>query len=219
MFQLTTSRRGRRRGGHPVRTSGGFNSRPHEEVDLNKETFTGSIKCFNSRPHEEVDDNAPVRLSTTSLFQLTTSRRGRRQSPDCVLVQKVVSTHDLTKRSTWYHAYCREFDWCFNSRPHEEVDDFLEAVGKVPIEFQLTTSRRGRPVVSAVVRLFIKRFNSRPHEEVDHVPYDFAEIIDVSTHDLTKRSTQSMAQQFQGLLFQLTTSRRGRPFLVLRLHD
>ena len=59
-----------------------FNSRPHEEVDCILHLFPKThLFSFNSRPHEEVDDNAPVRLSTTSLFQLTTSRRGRLHTP------------------------------------------------------------------------------------------------------------------------------------------
>ena len=79
MFQLTTSRRGRRRGGHPVRTSGGFNSRPHEEVDI---PDGEELPPFNVSTHDL------TKRSTTSafcyptwpcVFQLTTSRRGRQQ--------------------------------------------------------------------------------------------------------------------------------------------
>ena len=77
-------------------------------------------------------------------------------------------------------------------------------------------------------------FNSRPHEEVDNSEYiinnernisthdltkrstfifrSITALLDISTHDLTKRSTlrvKFIAGPFQ--LFQLTTSRRGRP--------
>ena len=79
MFQLTTSRRGRRRGGHPVRTSGGFNSRPHEEVDVQLPGVRDRSQRFNSRPHEEVDHLCILQQESPCTFQLTTSRRGRRQ--------------------------------------------------------------------------------------------------------------------------------------------
>ena len=76
--------------------------------------------------------------------------------------------------------------------------------------FQLTTSRRGRPgeVISPGV---IPNFNSRPHEEVDSLRRFQALHISISTHDLTKRSTRPFVAAPMALLFQLTTSRRGRP--------
>ena len=82
---------------------------------------------------------------------------------------EAVSTHDLTKRST----------------------KFRNEMCETKAMFQLTTSRRGRHTLSRAAAWVIERFNSRPHEEVDHVPYDFTEIMDVSTHDLTKRSTST----------------------------
>ena len=122
--------------------------------------------CFNSRPHEEVD------FPSTSPYSLL-----------------VVSTHDLTKRSTSVAADrfdCRssfnsrpheEVDQSgeipssintkrFNSRPHEEVDGMVKNPGVKVETFQLTTSRRGRRKNSMLLK---KRgcFNSRPHEEVD----------------------------------------------------
>ena len=57
---------------------------------------------------------------------------------------------------------------CFNSRPHEEVDSFVY----VPVRNH-------------------ECFNSRPHEEVDADPIASTSMADeVSTHDLTKRSTK-----------------------------
>ena len=123
---------------------------------------------FNSRPHEEVDMRPPT--------------RGRR------LIG--ISTHDLTKRSTprvdiaisnalfqlttsrrgrrqlLLHIWRKRY---FNSRPHEEVDALERLPVPFPITFQLTTSRRGRP------HRFIICNN----------------LIVISTHDLTKRSTFS----------------------------
>ena len=76
---------------------------------------------FNSRPHEEVDFFFHRLYLPKKIFQLTTSRRGRRTSAkvnqDC--------------------SY-------FNSRPHEEVDAFGLTLMSSSYIFQLTTSRRGR---------------------------------------------------------------------------
>ena len=59
-----------------------FNSRPHEEVDGLQNNAQTADKYFNSRPHEEVD---AVFLS--------------------VAEYKLISTHDLTRRSTSVTEY------------------------------------------------------------------------------------------------------------------
>ncbi len=61
---------------------------------------------------------------------------------------------------------------CFNSRPHEEVDNCL-----------------------ITARLSMYRFNSRPHEEVDEKLLLKLHDHEASTHDLTKRSTVSAQPQ------------------------
>ena len=78
LFQLTTSRRGRLVCIETIFFCTCFNSRPHEEVDSNISSFFVILNRFNSRPHEEVDYQ---KGTTTTTFG--------------------VSTHDLTKRSTW----------------------------------------------------------------------------------------------------------------------
>ena len=86
---------------------------------------------------------------------------------------------------------------CFNSRPHEEVD--------VHFQVQVLSDADG--------------FNSRPHEEVDSCNGDREGREDVSTHDLTKRSTSCPFTHINRILvFQLTTSRRGRRRLWHPLH-
>ena len=121
---------------------------------------------FNSRPHEEVDITAGVNLIFQLAFQLTTSRRGRRNRNHC--------DHDQGN---------------FNSRPHEEVDTVSIGLVAVLLIFQLTTSRRGRQLLQIEQTVFMafqlttsrrgrlvlpldnrsthQYFNSRPHEEVD----------------------------------------------------
>ena len=56
-----------------------------------------------------------------------------------------ISTHDLTRRSTFLLSLDEIGGGYFNSRPHEEVDlPKIEAAVEV-VTFQLTTSRGGRP--------------------------------------------------------------------------
>ena len=121
-FQLTTSRRGRR-----------WISSPRLQQEH-----------FNSRPHEEVDPVVAATCEIAVSFQLTTSRRGRPGARSYIFWCRVISTHDLTKRSTCRTAYTCGHGLYFNSRPHEEVD-------------RLTSDPEIR----------YTHFNSRPHEEVD----------------------------------------------------
>ena len=82
----------------------------------------------------------------------------------------------------------------FNSRPHEEVDVHAHQ-SLEPIRF---------------------RFNSRPHEEVDVLRESAACNTIVSTHDLTRRSTIIHYSSLPTVMFQLTTSRGGRPSAAKR---
>ena len=122
----------------------------------------------------------------------------------------------------------------FNSRPHEEVDVTRMRTGNMQGLFQLTTSRRGRQP-TATGGIFVEHFNSRPHEEVDltdplvfhsnrhfnsrpHEEVDNIRVTtthpcDISTHDLTKRSTRTRGYAKGSEPFQLTTSRRGRQYI------
>ena len=80
-----------------------------------------------------------------------------------------VSIHDLSKRSTT--------NGLEKSTPQ--------------LEFQFTTSRRGRPTAATTASL----------------------IAEVSIHDLSKRSTADVLAENANRTFQFTTSRRGRPAL------
>ena len=106
------------------------------------------------------------------MFQLTTSRRGRLNNFLTINNVILVSTHDLTKRST------------------------LESQ-RVPLSpmFQLTTSRRGRrsgthsAMAYHVFQLTTSRRGRRFHR------FFAAHPSHVSTHDLTKRSTAIFTQK------------------------
>ena len=143
---------------------------------------------FNSRPHEEVDRMWLVSYTSASIFQLTTSRRGRlwftvywfnvlrfqlttsrrgrrRGARDPGRSQEI-STHDLTKRSTLLQALLQIYHSHFNSRPHEEVDGSSHMLQSFLSHFN---SRPHEEVdfLFTVAVLFQYYFNSRPHEEVD----------------------------------------------------
>ena len=100
------------------------------------------------------------------------------------------------------------------------------------LPFQLTTSRGGRPWLLAAL-LQACHFNSRPREKVDKQAVVCTICFDISTHDLTRRSTSHQAahptfciisthdlarrstrdgeEPKRAHLFQLTTSQGGRP--------
>ena len=122
-----------------------FNSRPHTEVDSSVIRLCFRPSPFNSRPHTEVDRRVL-----------------------CLHRVLVLSTHDLTRRSTFFPGTDRGRELPFNSRPHTEVDCVRVSVCVLVIHnFQLTTSHGGRHAEQAKI---------------------IAGNI-LSTHDLTRRST------------------------------
>ena len=98
VFQLTTSRRGRRILTHRAQRHTYFNSLPHAEVDMTPTAFWNAVENFNSLPHAEVDNSAVFPKTTHWTFQLTTSRRGRREKENEMNKEIVISTHYLTQR-------------------------------------------------------------------------------------------------------------------------
>ncbi len=120
-----------------------FNSRPHAEVDGGISPLSENQNSFNSRPHAEVDallfafiiSVIPFQLTTSRrgrrsphhiyrmpcFFQLTTSRRGRRNQNAQQTQRRVLSTHDLTQRSTSifhiFYAKFRSYFLYFSQKP------------------------------------------------------------------------------------------------------
>ena len=74
----------------------------------------------------------------------------------------------------------------FNSHPHEEDDQ--------------------KSLMKSMTTLY---FNSHPHEEDDGNMAAAVMSIDISTHILTKRMTENGIKIQLGMIFQLTSSRRG----------
>ena len=147
-----------------------------------------SISDFNSRPHEEVDP-PPVPIPFNfSIFQLTTSRRGRQAVAGFQGRPGHISTHDLTKRST-VRAYVMRYFVHISTHDLTKRSTFRRSAILSIWLFQLTTSRRGRPgrlvrcnggagisthdLTKRSTLIFFgevqsaRNFNSRPHEEVD----------------------------------------------------
>ena len=146
---------------------------------------------FNSRPHTEVDAfPAACRNKIHNLSTHDLTRRSTRNHPRSCLAD-YLSTHDLTRRSTC--PTCGMYAGGF---------------------FQLTTSHGGRLFVYTDTEVIMYTFNSRPHTEVDLTDNTFLDeryvfqlttshggrryyVIEehaaqhLSTHDLTRRSTDS----------------------------
>ena len=149
----------------------------------------GAILHFNSRPHEEVDIIHGRSACSYIIFQLTTSRGGRRRSLDDG----------------------RSIHWYFNSRPHEEVDYKDSKISISDYIFQLTTSRGGRqdlkPRDEAVTPFQLTTSRGGRRTTISSSSFASAfqlttsrggrraiaakekNLTDISTHDLTRRST------------------------------
>ena len=145
-----------------------------------------------------------------------------------------ISTHDLTRRSTGSHVctgatpafqlttsqggrlscsqVCTLPNMYFNSRPHEEVDKFLIANAEKKKGFQLTTSRRGRRGIAPMWKAHDSVSTHDLTKRSTHHLSNTDHIDRVSTHDLSKRSTVGTIGRKTAVAFQLTTSRRGRPY-------
>ena len=146
---------------------------------------------FNSRPHEEVDEGNKIHglqedISTHDLTKRSTSalyadtpklsisthdltKRSTKYAALFKLADSTISTHDLTKRSTvkFFFVACK---YTFQLTTSRRGRHDLQQMFQFDQPFQLTTSRRGRLSVSLVLH----------------------GLTDISTHDLTKRSTVSL---------------------------
>ena len=110
----------------------------------------------------------------------------------CVLCRICISTHDLTKRSTSLYIFSRPFSTAF----------------------QLTTSRRGRRGIAPMWKAHDSVSTHDLTKRSTHHLSNTDPIDRVSTHDLSKRSTVGTIGRKTAVAFQLTTSRRGRRFII-----
>ena len=148
------------------------------------------IYYFNSRPHEEVDRSLPEQDWGLPIFQLTTSRGGRR---------------------LFFSILIRFLHKHFNSRPHEEVDAQPQVI-IAPRNYISThdLTRRSTPLSSIVGHdAYVISTHDLTRRSTYGSPYS-ARYWNISTHDLTRRSTTSGTTEKVIRTFQLTTSRGGR---------
>ena len=127
-----------------------------------------------------------------------------------MLIMIGISTHSLTKRLTYRALVVTWLYLHFNSQPHEEADMLGVDSYCFVFIFQLTASRRGWLDSSFLGCVSLTDFNSQPHEEADTSNIVLSQIINISTHSLTKRLTHDFQTVHQEhYIFQLTASRRG----------
>ena len=102
-----------------------FNSLPHAEVDEKLEIISGHHRVFQLTTSRRVRRNATITLLPLDKFQLTTSRRGRRflflTTKTAVFYFNSLPHAEVDGR---YHADTQR-QWHFNSLPHAEVDSNL----------------------------------------------------------------------------------------------
>ena len=166
-------------------------------------------------------------------FQLTTSQGGRQATAWAHDKLGLISTHDLTKRSTLYAFFVSRYKFIsthdLTKRSTHNPLRFLF----IPI-FQLTTSRRGRQQPMLWTAIAFLYFNSRPHEEVDlkatptrrkegyfnSRPHEEVDRTQLHQWSIFRYFNSRPHEEVDGIispstlgidLFQLTTSRRGRP--------
>ena len=141
-------------------------------------------------------------------FQLTTSRRGRPCLKKAKTVRKYfnsrpheevdigiplstvylsISTHDLTKRSTLASS-----SWLYPS--------------SISTHDLTKRSTFFRCLFSVYINISTHDLTKRSTNSMNRSPF----FLLISTHDLTKRSTSLGSADGSNLIFQLTTSRRGR---------
>ena len=166
---------------------GSFNSRPHTEVDGSRRSFLMYQIPFNSRPHTEVDKE---RLRRRAAYETFNSRP--HTEVDIVGMEKLQKKLNF-QLTTSHGGRLKEMPGLKNIQT-----------------FQLTTSHGGRQDLYRPLHLR-PPFNSRPHTEVDQFLSSIGQIVYLSTHDLTRRSTAVSGSTTSVIFaFQLTTSHGGR---------
>ena len=123
----------------------------------------------------------------------------------------IISTHDLTRRSTKSNASTILNGVNFNSRSHKEVDFHARrcVLCRICISTHDLTKRSTKPALIGIPPF--ARFNSRPHEEVDAMRIKYTkETISFQLTTSRRGRLISLDSDVISMAFQLTTSRRGR---------
>ena len=145
-------------------------------------------RYFNSPPHKK--NHIATTMINTVFFKISTHILTKRMT-SMGYKKKQVSIFQLTSsRRGWRNSTIFfPIDGNFNSHPHEEDDE--QKVGRTVASgiFQLTSSRRGWHQWGTRRSKWVY-FNSHPHEEDDYIDEDLRQELNISTHILTKRMTR-----------------------------
>ena len=154
-----------------------------------------SAKHFNSQPHKEADLALLLIVLRFRIFQLTASQGGWLHILWSHYSGNDISTHSLTRRLTDCRCSGRSVCWYFNSQPHKEAD-----------RHGITERKNWR------------HFNSQPHKEADGIGKTMnKDMMDISTHSLTRRLTTCKDRLLRFRVFQLTASQGGWLIPLIRL--
>ena len=167
-----------------------FNSRPHAEVDFTSSHAFFMISDFST--HDLTQRSTfptPYPISRPTVFQLTTSRRGRLDKLYTVVMWVLSFQLTTSRRGRLLSCSIPQSRNLFNSRPHAEVDRSGCVIQQCRCNFQLTTSRRGRrPFI-----IILKNAPLSTHDLTQRSTLCSVSMIknwNLSTHDLTQRSTK-----------------------------
>ncbi len=189
-----------------------FNSRPCKKVDdgaLCDDRSTDTISTHDLTRRSTHTSMSDLRMHAISTHDLT--RKSTNSSLPCSSKMHI-STHDLTRRST-HSSFAFYFFGAISTHDLARRSTSRWTDLEFVLQFQLTTSQGGRPLLMKLPALE-HHFNSRPHKEVDNWFIHNVMSHLISTHDLTRRSTRTASSKPCAYPFQLTTSRGGRPSAI-----
>ena len=121
----------------------------------------------------------------------------------------VLSTHDLTQRSTIAFVNASGIPFLSTHDLTQRSTKYQRGVSNRYF-FQLTTSRRGRRHFQIGILSFALLSTHDLTQRSTALLIECCFVDDLSTHDLTQRSTSDQDDANSAGSFQLTTSRRGR---------
>ena len=149
------------------------------------DTFLRQLGLFNSHPHKEDDYTFHFGSLLSSFFNSHPHKEDDLREQTGLLSSLIFNSHPHKEDDTYPNCQGTPFT-VFNSHPHKE-DDYL------------VNSSHFCSVV----------FNSHPHKEDDLSSSNLSNLLDFSTHILTRRMTLLFSSLNYSNHFQLTSSQGG----------
>ena len=127
-------------------------------------------------------------------------------------IRRIISIHDLTRRSTLLKSMLSIGIFQFTTSQGGRL--FILPCISVCILFQFTTSQGGRRYLQAYFQSVILSIHDLTRRSTD---FDrrCLDSVRISIHDLTRRSTVPLPDSLRLEVFQFTTSQGGRPSTAL----